>query len=186
MPERVANNGWGASVFIDWNEDGDFLDAGESYFNTTATMLRTTTVTNGKATLSGNLAIPTGATLGQKRLRVKYNFTGTTINLPLTTACTDLSNGQVEDYTIDYKSFLAVSDLNKADISVYPNPFKDILKISDVKGVKSITVNDMSGRAVKSLEPAAEINLSNLKEGLYIVNLKMEDGSVKTFKAIKK
>ena len=44
----------------------------------------------------------------------------------------------------------------------------------------------MSGRAVKSLEPAAEINLSNLKEGLYIVNLKMEDGSVKTFKAIKK
>mgnify|MGYP003617634106 FL=1 len=182
----IANNGWGAAVFIDWNEDGDFLDAGESYFNTTATMLRTTTVTNGKATLSGNLAIPTGAPLGQKRLRVKYNFTGTTINSPLTTACTDLTNGQVEDYTINYKSFLAVSDLNKADISVYPNPFKDILKISDVKGVKSITVNDMSGRAVKSLEPAAEINLSNLKEGLYIVNLKMEDGSVKTFKAIKK
>ena len=182
----VANNGWGAAVFIDWNEDGDFLDAGESYFNTTATILRTTTVTNGKATLSGNLAIPTGATLGQKRLRVKYNFTGATINSPLTTACTDLTNGQVEDYTINYKSFLAVSDLNKADISVYPNPFKDILKISDVKGVKSITVNDMSGRAVKSLEPAAEIDLSNLKEGLYIVYLKMEDGSVKTFKAIKK
>ena len=182
----VANNGWGAAVFIDWNEDGDFLDAGESYFNTTATILRTTTVTNGKATLSGNLAIPTGAKLGQKRLRVKYNYTGATINSPLTTACTDLTNGQVEDYTINYKSFLAVSDLNKADISVYPNPFKDILKISDVKGVKSITVNDMSGRAVKSLEPAAEIDLSNLKEGLYIVYLKMEDGSVKTFKAIKK
>jgi len=55
-----------------------------------------------------------------------------------------------------------------------------------VKGVKSVSVNDVSGREVKSLAPSAELNLSNLKAGLYIVNLKMEDGSVKTFKAIKK
>ncbi len=182
----VAGNGWGASVFIDWNEDGDFLDAGESYFNTTATILYTSTVTNNKTTLSGNLAIPSGTTLGQKRLRVKYNFTGTTINSPLTTACTDLTNGQVEDYTINYTAFLAASDISKAQISVYPNPFTDVLNISDVKGVKSISVNDISGREVKSLAPSAVLNLSSLKTGLYIVNLKMEDGSVKTFKAIKK
>jgi hypothetical protein len=81
---------------------------------------------------------------------------------------------------------LAVSDVNKANISVYPNPFTDVLKISDVKGVRSVSVNDMSGRQVKSLAPSAEINLSSLNAGLYIVNLQMEDGSVKTFKAIKK
>lgn len=81
---------------------------------------------------------------------------------------------------------LAVADVNKANTSIYPNPFTNVLKISDVKGVKSITVNDMSGREVKTLAPAAEINLSSLQAGLYIVNLKMEDGSVKTFKAIKK
>lgn len=81
---------------------------------------------------------------------------------------------------------LAVSDVNKAKISVYPNPFTDVLKISDLTGVKAISVNDMTGREVKSLVPSAEINLSNLKTGLYILNLKMEDGSVKTFKTIKK
>jgi len=81
---------------------------------------------------------------------------------------------------------LAVSDVNKANISVYPNPFTDVLKISDVKGVRSVSVNDMSGRQVKSLAPSAEINLSSLNAGLYIVNLQMEDGSVKTYKAIKK
>ena len=81
---------------------------------------------------------------------------------------------------------MAVSDVNKTGISVYPNPFTDVLKISDVKGVKSVSVNDISGREVKSLAPSAELNLSSLKAGLYIVNLKMEDGSVKTFKAIKK
>lgn len=81
---------------------------------------------------------------------------------------------------------LAVSDVNKSDTSLYPNPFTDVLNISDVKGVKSISVNDISGREVKALAPAATLNLSSLKTGLYIVNLKMEDGSVKTFKAIKK
>lgn len=83
---------------------------------------------------------------------------------------------------------LAVNDVtnNKAKLSVYPNPFTDVLKISDVKGVKSVTVNDIAGREVKSLAPSAELNLSNLQSGLYIVNLKMEDGSIQSIKAIKK
>ncbi len=181
-----SGNGWGTAVFVDWNNDNDFLDAGEAYYNTTATLLRTTTVTANKATLTGTLAIPAGTTLGQKRMRIKYNFTGTTINSPLTTACTDLTNGQVEDYTIDYTSFLAVSDASKVGASVYPNPFTDVLKISDVKGVKSISISDVSGRLVKTVKATAEIQASELKTGLYIVNLHMEDGSVKSIKAIKK
>ena len=178
-------NGWAISVFIDWNNDGDFDDAGESYFNTTATMRRTVNVPN-TVTVTGDIAIPAGVSLGKKFMRVKYNFSGTTIHPSLETACVNMQNGQVEDYTIDYKQFMAVSDVNKKLVSVYPNPFTDVLNISDVKGVKSISVNDISGREVKTLAPAAELNLSNLKAGLYIVNLKMEDGSVKSFKAIKK
>ena len=81
---------------------------------------------------------------------------------------------------------LGVSDIQKAGISVFPNPFHDVLKISDIKGVKSISVSDMSGRQITTLAPAAELNLSNLKDGLYIISLNMEDGSVKTVKAIKK
>jgi hypothetical protein len=181
-----SGNGWGTAVFVDWNNDNDFLDAGEAYYNTTATLLRTTTVTANKATLTGTLAIPAGTILGKKRMRIKYNFTGTTINLPLTTACTDMSNGQVEDYTIDYTQFLAVSDETKVGASVYPNPFADVLKISDVKGVKSISISDVSGRLVKTVKGTAEIQVSELKTGLYIVNLNMEDGSVKSIKAIKK
>lgn len=183
----ITGNGWAVSFFIDWNNDGDFGDANESYFNTTATMIRSTTVTGGIVTLTGNITVPSGVSSGDKRLRVKYNFSNTTINIPLTTACTDLTNGQVEDYTLRLDPSMAASDVVKANgVSVYPNPFGDILKISDVKGVKSVSVNDMSGRQVKTLEPSAELNLSELKQGVYIVNLSMEDGSVKSFKAIKK
>ena len=94
----------------------------------------------------------------------------------------------IDDVSVTNAATLAVSDTSKdkSTVSVFPNPFTDVLKISDVKGVKSVSVIDISGREVKSLAPATELNLSNLKAGLYIVNLKMEDGSVKTFKAIKK
>lgn len=182
----IAGNSWAASVFIDWNNDNDFLDAGEAYFNTTATMKSSSTVVGGKVTLTGNIAVPDGVALGQKRMRIKYNYTGATINLPLTNACEDLTNGQVEDYTIDYTQFLAASDVSKASVSVYPNPFSDVLKISDVKGVKSVSISDVAGRLVKTMKASAELNVSDLKTGLYMVTLNMEDGSSKTIKAIKK
>lgn len=184
-----AANGWATSVFVDWNNDGDFDDAGEAYYNTFATRLYVGGVTTNPVTLTGSIGIPAGTSLGKKFMRIKYNFqspAATTLNTPLLTGCAGMINGQVEDYTINYKSSLAVSDVTKAGISVYPNPFTDVLKISDVKGVKSVSVNDISGRQVATLAVSAELNLSSLKAGLYIVNLQMEDGSVKTFKAIKK
>lgn len=184
------------SVFIDWNNDGDFVDAGESYYTTTGnffTNLNSTGV--GTAGVKSKaLAVPATASLGKKRMRVKAYYASATPNATaianIANPCTNPASafGQAEDYTVEVVAAgtLAVSDVNKSDISVYPNPFTEVLKISDVKGVKSVSVNDISGREVKSLAPSAELNLSSLSAGLYIVNLKMEDGSVKTFKAIKK
>lgn len=92
----------------------------------------------------------------------------------------------VDDITVSDNT-LAVSDLNaNSKISVYPNPVKDILKISDVKGIKSISVSDFSGRLVKSVAPSSEINFSGLKTGNYIVSLIMENGNIQTINIIKK
>ena len=84
------------------------------------------------------------------------------------------------------KPGLAVTDTKKDNISVFPNPFIDVLNISDIQNVKNVTVHDMSGRQVKSLAPALNLNLSQLKAGLYIVNLQMKDGTVQSVKVIKK
>src|SRR5690606_16342104 len=90
-------------------------------------------------------------------------------------------------YTITVKeSTLAVDGVTKANVSVYPNPFSDVLNISDVKGVKSVSITDVAGRQVKSMKASAQLNVSDLKTGLYIVTLHMEDGTVKSVKAIKK
>lgn len=165
-------------AWIDYNGDGDFNDAGETIVPVTAGV-----GTGTNWTVTANIPIPATAKLGQTRMRIRFYDNGFS---PNTTPCGTTTYGQVEDYTVNIKEFLAVSDVNKAGVSVFPNPFTDVLKISDVKGVKSVSVNDISGREVKSLAPSAELNLSSLSAGLYIVNLKMEDGSVKTFKAIKK
>ena len=75
----------------------------------------------------------------------------------------------------------------KEQISVYPNPFSDVLYIKNIKDVASVSVTDMSGRTVKVFAKATEqLQLSDLKTGMYLVTLKMKDGSTQTVKAIKR
>ncbi|PWN60924.1 hypothetical protein C1634_012705 [Chryseobacterium viscerum] len=76
---------------------------------------------------------------------------------------------------------------NKNNITVYPNPFSDILHISDISKIKSIVVIDALGKQVKTIEkPSSQLYLNDLKSGLYLITLKMMDGTTKTIKAIKK
>ncbi len=75
----------------------------------------------------------------------------------------------------------------EAALSIYPNPFTDVLNIADVKDVASVTVTDMAGRTVKVFGKAQEqLHLGELQSGMYIVTLKMKDGSSKAVKALKK
>ncbi|AYM99523.1 fibronectin type III domain-containing protein [Chryseobacterium sp. 3008163] len=78
-------------------------------------------------------------------------------------------------------------DLNKNEIKAYPNPFADVLNVSDVKNVKSISIVDIAGRVVKTIEkPSSSLQLRELNSGMYMVILYMNDGSRQTIKAIKK
>ncbi len=73
-------------VWIDFNKDGDFADAGEQVF----------AAGPGASTVSGTISIPSSAT-GTTRMRVsmKYNATATS-------SCETFTYGEVEDYTITF------------------------------------------------------------------------------------
>lgn len=75
----------GYAVFIDYNADGDFADAGETVYTRAAT---TTTP------VSGTFTVPITASLGATRMRVSLKYNG------VPTACETYSYGQVEDYTV--------------------------------------------------------------------------------------
>ncbi|MGL2967094.1 reprolysin-like metallopeptidase [Flavobacterium sp. XGLA_31] len=75
----------GYAVFIDYNKDGDFADAGETVWTKAAS---TTTP------VSGTFTVPVTATLGATRMRVSLKYNA------IPTSCETFSYGQVEDYTV--------------------------------------------------------------------------------------
>ncbi len=79
----------GAKVFVDWNYDGDFTDAGETAF--------TVTPQNANWTATGTITIPADAPLGQKYLRVVVMETSSLSNI---NPCGTYSWGGTEDYRI--------------------------------------------------------------------------------------
>lgn len=71
-------------------------------------------------------------------------------------------------------------------VKLYPNPFKDVLHISDITGVRSISIYDMSGKLVKTInKPDSFLYVGELKQGAYLIILHQKDGSRQTLKAIK-
>lgn len=183
------------AVFIDWNQDGDFDDAGEKYFVTTGNfvfVLGSNGVTGTPAT--GSIAVPASAKLGKTRMRVKSAFyaTGGPTGSNLThfaNACvtTGSTYGQVEDYSVNVsEATMGVSATNKDKVSLYPNPFTEVLKISDVKDVKTVIISDMAGRQIGNMKAKAELSLGHLASGTYMVTLVMENGTKTSYKVIKK
>jgi hypothetical protein len=74
-------------VWIDFNKDGDFEDAGENVF----------TSGTGQESFTGNINIPPSANLGSTRMRVRLHDASAGANA---TPCGNSQYGQVEDYTI--------------------------------------------------------------------------------------
>ncbi|QCX39705.1 T9SS type A sorting domain-containing protein [Aureibaculum algae] len=90
-------------------------------------------------------------------------------------------------------STLAVDEqLLSSAIKVYPNPVSDNLKIdfTDVAGKTKVVIYNSTGQIVRTEKLSTQNNsldLSQLQNGLYLVNLHFSDyKTVKTFKIIKK
>ncbi len=161
-------------VWIDFNGDGDFSDAGEQ-------------VTSGNSTSAGNrtadVTVPAGATLGQTRMRVsmKYNSAPT--------ACeANLGDGEVEDYTVNITaSSLGIVDTNVSgetittqditDLMAYPNPATNSiqLKLASESTNMSYKIINTIGKVVQiGRLNSSNINISKLNTGMYI--LEVNDG----------
>lgn len=177
-------------VFIDWNQNGVFNDAGEVYFNTLATAVA---ITNSTGTdtkeATGTIVVPATAMLGNTRMRIKKNY-GTTVfydNPCMSDATTGEGFGQAEDYTVTVTGTLGVNESNaKPALGVYPNPMKNILNISTAdRKVTEVTFYSADGRQVKSVKDnISAINTDDLKAGVYVVKVKTSDAE-QTFKVIK-
>ena len=159
----------GYAVWIDYNKDGDFADAGEQVF---------TKATSTATTASGSFTIPATATLGSTRMRVSMKYNGTP------TACETFSYGQVEDYTVNIISAAKETETARNSftaIEVYPNPTTSLLNVTSVSEKATYRVYNMLGQMVITGKLSnGTINVSNINTGNYI--LEVNDNEIITVK----
>lgn len=91
-------------------------------------------------------------------------------------------------------TFTSVKDIKgNTQISLLPNPATSSFSVManmDEQAISGISISDLTGRSVKEIaagEDTKNINVSSLSNGLYLVGIKMADGSIATRKlAIKR
>ena len=155
----------GYAVFIDYNQNGLFTDAGETVWTKAAST--TTPVT-------GTFTIPTTAALGATRMRVilKYNA--------IPAACGSFTYGQVEDYTVNITAAAREAANNAAlSYTVYPNPVKgDVLNIGNLDKASTFRIYNMMGQEMsKGALTNESVYVGSLRAGAYLIEVSNEDGS---------
>lgn len=160
----------GYSVWVDYNRDGDFLDAGEQV--TTQAATQTTPITK-------SFTVPSTASLGTTRMRVSMKYNG------IPTSCEAFSYGEVEDYTLNIVAGAreAMAQEAPSDLVVFPNPANDKVSVRFENQVENnkgtITILNAQGQVVKTQQFEASelgmveriIDLEGVKKGLYVVNV---------------
>lgn len=166
-------------IYIDYNQNGYFADAGEkAYASDTA---------KGPQLITGSFVVPTSATNGNTRMRVVCKYTTDTSTI---SSCGTYSYGETEDYTVNITGASNVGiEENVAfnNVSIYPNPSTGLFNIvaNNVKDETiTIQVIDLQGKVVYSASDKAvsasynkSMNLEGLAKGLYYIKLNSENGS---------
>lgn len=155
-------------VWIDFNQDSDFDDAGEQVVKATKV----------KSTITQKFTVPSSALSGTTRMRVSMKRN----NLPA--PCEIIPSGEVEDYTIQIGgAALKSASVNPTDnlfpgkVRIYPNPASDrlILETSENGPGNRLEVFSLTGNRLMSeaiTETRTSIDVSSLKPGLYIMEVR--------------
>jgi parallel beta-helix repeat protein len=92
----------------------------------------------------------------------------------------------------EYQAELSISDnpMQANAVYAYPNPTKDILTLINLTEEESVAVYDVLGRKQTIQQQRnpnrLKLNVSNLKRGLYFINVTNNNGNTKAIRFIKK
>ena len=157
-------------VYIDYNKNGVFTDAGELVVSGSS---------SSTGTLSGTFTVPTTAKSGATRMRVIMS------DASATTSCGSFSYGETEDYTVNITGGTLAPQTTLAgatpignevarEARAYPNPTAGLLTVALPNNgtLQAVHVYDQRGAEVKvQVLEGGQLDVSNLKAGIYQVSL---------------
>jgi len=185
-------------VWVDFNRDGDFTDAGEQVYQG-----------SGQGTRNGSFTVPNNAVNGDLRVRVSMKWGSNP------SPCESFTYGEVEDYTLlvgasSFGGGITSREINSATgspevfttteravdmtIAVYPNPVQSELTISyDIPNDNKaqMTITDFTGKVIQEFgavqgTSSNTFNVSDLPAGYYLVRLSNgESQQIERFVVIK-
>jgi len=141
-------------IWIDFNDDGDFNDAGEEVFDAGSAT---------SSTVTGSMTVPSGAATGQHRMRVVMRYNAAP------SACGSFNYGEVEDYTAN------VLDGDPPPSDTFENNNSYSIPDNNTTGVSSpISVNRTGASGTVSVV----VNITHTYIGDLIVDVIHPDGTV--------
>ena len=81
----------------------------------------------------------------------------------------------IDDIKITAGNTASISEVENARVALYPNPVSSILNI-EAQGIQEVSVLDINGRTVMSMQNTNTIDMSNLANGVYFVRVITTDG----------
>ncbi|MCO6460399.1 MAG: fibronectin type III domain-containing protein [Saprospiraceae bacterium] len=158
------------TVWIDYNQDGDFLDSGER-----VTRFSSTRVND----INRSFKVPTTAKNGATRMRVQMKYGA------YSSSCETFSYGEVEDYTVTINGGSSLPQsltMTMTDFTIFPNPGENDFMVQFEAGGSfeaRIYVLDANGKQVLSqmctTVPGNNVipvsTAASLNPGMYIVRI---------------
>ncbi len=177
-------------VFVDWNNNGVFTDAGETVYTSAI----------GVGPFTGGITVPAGTSTGAKRMRIRLTDTGAGPNL---TSCGASSYGEVEDYTLTVIAAGGMApeittDLRSKDedannilraeiLKVFPNPSDGNFTVQGAQ-IGDYFLVDEAGKLIQSFRLSAEnnysFNITNLENGFYVLAGQNQKGAISKQKIV--
>ncbi|MEO8234979.1 MAG: GEVED domain-containing protein [Flavobacterium sp.] len=149
----------GYAVWIDYNQNGLFTDAGELVFSK---------ATSTTTPVTGTFTIPSTAVLGTTRMRVSMGYNA------IPTSCQSFTYGQVEDYTVNITALAKQTQTagNGININLFPNPTSSILNVTSVSEKATFRVYNLLGQTIMNGKISnGSIDVSNINSGNYILEI---------------
>ena len=148
------------SAWIDYNNDNDFDEAGES--------LGWIGIIDPFGTNDLPFTVPPGTTLGNKRMRVRCALD------PMSNACLDESYGETEDYTVNIETSTGVLAATIADLRLLPTP-DGVQLLTDASLIgNSYLLLDATGRTLSTgriTSDRTDLSMLAFAKGAYAVQV---------------